>query len=77
MALFFKYDAEIPFIVGFCGGFRFKQIKDNKNKNKICANIRLYNSDQTFLYLIFILPYPFTQLVLKQLAKIIILNSMV
>lgn len=59
MALLLKYDGEIPHTEQFCGGFRTKQIKDNKNENQICANTRLYNSGLTFL-----LPYPFTQLVL-------------
>lgn len=58
MALLLKYDGKIPQIEQFCGGFRSKQIKDNKNENQICANIRLYNSGLTSL-----LPYPFTQLV--------------
>lgn len=34
MALLLKHGGEIPYIVEFCGNFRYKQIKDNKNQNQ-------------------------------------------
>lgn len=34
LVLLFKKDGEIPYTLEFCGVFRSKQIKDNKNENK-------------------------------------------